>query len=125
MNPFKEYVNMSLQGLKSLDKVLEGMATDTANRFKLLSDEKKKIISDRMDICFDCPYNSRNAKSSPEYKELTGSNYNSSRPELHCSLCGCVATFKVSSLSSNCGIEHWNEKNPTKKLPLKWTEVKE
>ena len=124
MNPFKEYVQLSLKGLKNLDKVLEGVKNETANKFKTLSDEKKEVISTRMDICLDCPYNSINAKSSEEYRQLTGKQYSSSRPELHCSLCGCITTFKVASLSSDCGIEEWNNNNPHKKLPLKWQAIK-
>jgi hypothetical protein len=123
MNPFKEYVTMSLKGLKNFDKVLEGMKNETANTFKTLSKEKKEIISARMDICLDCPFSSGNAKTSNEYKELTGNNYESSRSELHCSLCGCVTTFKVASLSSSCGIEDWNLNNPAKQLPLKWQAI--
>ena len=120
MNPFKEYVTMSLKGIKSIDKVIEGVATSTLKSFDMLSDEKKQIISDRMDLCFDCPFNSRNAPTSDEYKQLTGDHYVTTRRELHCSLCGCVCTLKVASLSSNCGIEYWNLRNPQKQLPLKW-----
>ena len=124
MNPFKEYVAMSLKGLKNIDKVLEGMKNETAQKFRTLSDEKKEIISSRMDICLDCPYNSGNAKTSPEYKELTGKHYDTTRPELHCALCGCVTTFKVAALSSDCGISEWNLNNPGKQLPLKWRAIK-
>ena len=124
MNPFKEYVNMSLKGLKNFNKVLEGVKNEAAQKFKTLSEEKKEIISSRMDICLNCPYSSGNAKTSTEYKKLTGQHYDTSRPELHCSLCGCVTTFKVASLSSDCGIADWNLKNPAKQLPLKWQAIK-
>lgn len=121
MNPFKEYLAITKKGLKNIDKVFEGIRNDVTNRFKLLSEEKKEVIATRMDICLNCPYNSKNATTSKQYELLTGDNYETSRPELHCSLCGCTVTFKVSSLNSNCGIETWNEENPTKTLPLKWS----
>jgi hypothetical protein len=119
-NQFKEYLNLTKKGLKNFDKVFEGVRNDIANSFELLSDEKKQVISDRMDICLNCPFNSEQAKTSNEYLQLTGENYETSRSELHCSLCGCTTTYKVASLSSNCGIEHWNEKNKNKQLELKW-----
>lgn len=91
------------------------------NNFKASSNEKKQIIADRFEICNNCPFNSKNAKSSKEFYELQGKHYDTSRPELHCSLCGCIISYKVSSLSSNCGIEEWNNDNPEKQLPLNWT----
>ncbi len=123
MNPYKEYMALSLKGLKNLNKVLEGVATKTANQFKLLSDEKQNIIAERMDICIKCPYNSTNAVTSPEYLQLTGEHYSTTRTELHCSFCGCVCTYKTASLSSDCGIETWNNSNPNnpeKHLELLW-----
>ena len=106
-----------------MDKVMEGMSNKIAKDFKLLSVEKQNIIADRMDVCLNCPYNSRNAKTSDEYRELVGRAYDSERPELHCSLCGCFIEAKTASLSSNCGIEAWNGNNPTRVLELKWTAV--
>lgn len=123
MNPYKEYMALSLKGLKNLNKVLEGVATKTANQFKLLSNEKQNIIAERMDICIKCPYNSTNAVTSPEYLQLTGEHYSTTRTELHCSFCGCVCTYKTASLSSDCGVETWNNSNPNnpeKHLELLW-----
>jgi hypothetical protein len=96
------------------------MTNKIANHFRLLSDEKKEVIATRMDLCLGCPYNSQNAKLSEEYFKLTGEHYNSARPELHCSLCGCIIEVKTSSLSSDCGIVDWNEENPKKQLAPKW-----
>jgi hypothetical protein len=121
MNPFKEYLQLTKKGIKNLDKVLEGVRNDISNKFQLLSEEKKEVISERMEICLNCPYNSKNAVLSDEYKSVTGNNYTTNRSELHCSFCGCTTQFKVSSLNSNCGIETWNEENPNNQLPLKWT----
>ena len=123
MNPYKEYMALSLKGLKNLNKVLEGVATKTANQFKLLSNEKQNIIAERMDICLKCPYNSTNAVSSPEYLQLTGEHYSTTRSELHCSFCGCICTFKTASLSSNCGVESWNASKPDKQIELLWHKV--
>jgi hypothetical protein len=123
MNPYKEYMALSLKGLKNLNKVLEGVATKTANQFKLLSNEKQNVIAERMDICIKCPYNSTNAVTSPEYLQLTGEHYSTTRTELHCSFCGCICTYKTASLSSDCGIETWNNSNPNKPekhLELLW-----
>lgn len=123
MNPYKEYMALSLKGLKNLNKVLEGVATKTANQFKLLNNEKQNIIAERMDICLKCPYNSTNAVSSPEYLQLTGEHYSTTRSELHCSFCGCICTFKTASLSSNCGVESWNASKPDKQIELLWHKV--
>ena len=122
MNPFADYMKLLKLGIKNADKVIEGISNKTLNEFNLLSDEQQKVIYDRMDICLNCPYNSRNAPDSAEYKSLTGEHYATGRPELHCSLCGCTIPFKVSSLSSNCGIEAWNEEHPEKQIDLKWTQ---
>jgi hypothetical protein len=121
MNQFKEYLSLAKKGVKNIDKVFEGVRNDVSNKFKLLSDEKQRVIADRMDICLSCPFNSKNAPTSKEYRELVGEAYSTTREELHCSLCGCTSTYKTASLSSNCGIEHWNETNPDKQLELKWT----
>ena len=121
MNPFKEYLDLSIKGLKNADKVLSGLKTKVIDRFKLLDNERRQIIAERYDICTNCPYNSRNAKQSAEFYKLQGKHYDTSRSELHCSLCGCIIEYKTSSLYSNCGIEEWNKENPEKQLPLKWT----
>lgn len=120
MNPFKEYLELTKKGLKNIDKVLEGIRNDVSNRFKILPKDKQKVIAERMEVCLNCPYNSKNATTSAQYKLLTGNNYETNRPELHCSFCACTIPYKVSSLNSNCGIETWNEENPTNKIPLKW-----
>ena len=122
MNLFKEYLSISKKGLRNADKILHGLTNKVAYRFRLLSDEKKEVISTRMDICLGCPYNSINARISQEYEQLTGKHYDTSRPELHCSLCGCILELKTSSLSSDCGIVDWNEDNPEKQLEPKWTQ---
>ena len=125
MNQFKEYLNLVKRGAKNFDKVFEGITNNVSNRFKLLSNKKQEVIAERMEICISCPLNSVNAPTSKEYKELVGEAYSTTRSELHCSLCGCTCTYKTASLSSNCGIEYWNNNNPDKKQPLKWTKYEE
>ena len=120
MNPFLDYMKLLKQGVKNADKIIEGISRKTLNEFNLLNDDDKHQIADRMDICLNCPYNSRLARTSPEHLELTGLPYATGRTELHCSLCGCVIEFKTACLSCNCGIETWNERYPDKKLELKW-----
>jgi hypothetical protein len=121
MNPFADYMNLLKQGVKNADKVIEGISNKTLKEFNLLNDDDKQRITDRMDICLNCPYNSRNATVSSEYMALTGVPYSTGRSELHCALCGCVVEFKTACLTCNCGIADWNSKNSQKKLPLKWT----
>jgi hypothetical protein len=121
MNPFADYIKLLKQGLKNSDKIVEGISMKTLKEFNLLNDEDKHAISDRMDKCIDCPYNSRNAKVSTEYLALFSQPYATGRNDFHCSLCGCLIELKTASLSSNCGIETWNERNPTKQMELKWT----
>ena len=121
MNPFADYMKLLKLGIKNADKVIEGISNKTLNEFNLLNDEQQKVISDRMDICLNCPYNSKLAPSSDEYLQLFGKPYATGRSELHCSLCGCVIEFKTASLTSNCGIEAHNDRNPDKPLLLKWT----
>jgi hypothetical protein len=121
MNPFLDYMNLLKQGVKNADKIIEGISTKTLKEFNLLNEDDKQRITGRMDICLNCPYNSRNAKLSPEYLELTGHPYSTGRTELHCALCGCVAEFKTACLTCNCGVQNWNELHPDKKLELKWT----
>ena len=99
---------------------MEGISNKTLKEFNLLNDDDKERISERMDICLNCPYNSRNATVSPEYHSLNGKPYSTGRSDFHCSLCGCVIELKTACLTCDCGIKDWNSKNSQKKLELKW-----
>ena len=46
---------MGMEGLKNLDKVAEGLSNTVLKDFDLLSDDKKQIIAERMEICLNCP----------------------------------------------------------------------
>ena len=117
---------MSRNGMKDISKVTEGISNSVLNSFNLLDEDKQDIIAERYETCLNCPFNSEKAASSKEYKDLTGKHYKTERTELHCSLCGCVAKFKVAALSSNCGAELWNAQhpqNPELHVPLKWKSI--
>lgn len=117
MSSFFEYINLIGKGLKNFNKVAEGIVNKTT--FKALPEEDQKLILDRLAICHECPYNSDLAQASEEYLKIMGKPYETKRKDLHCSLCGCVVEFKVASLSSNCGIEVYNQ-GKKDKLELKW-----
>lgn len=85
-----------------------------------MDEEKRDEIVMRRIICEGCPYMSKNATTSLEYKELTGSHYSTERKDKHCAMCGCPIDTRTASLTSSCGIKSWNKKNPEKQLPLKW-----
>lgn len=65
---------------------------------KQLKEEIEKIRGFRMDICKECPYNSK------FHKTL--------RPDEHCMLCGCTLSAKTSCLSCECP-----------DIPPRWTAV--
>lgn len=119
MSIIKEYISLIGRGIANLDKIAEGIV-NKAN-FKKLSQEKQKTIIDRAAICATCPFNSEKARTSQEYFDLFGKHYESDRTDSHCSHCGCVLALKVMSLYSECGLSYWNEANPDKQIPLKWT----
>ena len=121
MNAVKEYTILIKRGIYNIDKVLAGFVNNIRHKYNLLSIDKIKVMTKRIEICKNCPYNSINAQTSFEYKTLTGMHYFSVRPKVHCSLCGCKLDYKVQSLRSNCGIEVWNEENKQNQLELKWT----
>lgn len=121
MNPILERLQTAYNGLKHFDKVVEGMLNYST--FKNLSKEKQEIVSERLQTCIECPLNSINAKLSEEYFKLTGEHYETTKKELHCAMCGCYTKYKTSSLSSNCGLEIWNQEHPENKQPLKWKSI--
>lgn len=118
MNPIIERLELLKKGLKNFDKVVEGVWNNSD--FANLSQEKKDVIAERLSICGECPYNSINAKASEEYFALFGKHYETTRNDLHCSMCGCLIKAKVASLSSSCGLEIYNSKHKDNKQSLKW-----
>ena len=91
--------------------LLEGIANDKKIIWNLLPQDQRDEILRRRDICFSCPYSSERAKRD---------GYETDRTDKHCTMCGCPISYRTASLSSNCGIEVWNEENPENKKVLKW-----
>lgn len=119
-----EYLKLIPKGLSNPQAILEGWMNDLKmERGELKEDEIAEVIRRRA-ICHTCPFMDKNAKSSDEYFKLTGSYYTSKRLDDHCTFCGCPMSKKTAALSSNCGIEDWNEVNPENQLKLKWTKYK-
>lgn len=94
-------------------KILEGVRNHVLPPAKI-----KELIEstskERLAICQACPFNSNNARNK-EDKTIT--------MQSSCVLCGCFLILKSKSLSSNCGIEKWNENNPDSPKELKWKAV--
>lgn len=55
----------------------------------------EEVAQERMDICSNCPYNSKNQ---PDHRF---------RPDQHCLKCGCTLPAKVRSMNSSCPIGKW------------------
>lgn len=123
MSKYLEYLKLIPKGLSNPKQVLEGWI----NEYNFDSLEVKEVeeIIKRRAICEECPLNSINAKTSKEYKDLFDLHYYTDRDDLHCSICSCPIKQKTASLSSNCGLEYYNENNPDNKQPLKWNKYNE
>ena len=118
---FQEYLRLVTLGLKNPKLVISGWLNYIKENVGNLPEEDVKIILDRRIICSTCPFNSLNAKESPEYKELFGEHYSTKRPEEHCSVCSCPLAAKTASLDDSCGLEDYNELHPNNLQILKWT----
>lgn len=117
MGKVKEYIKMFGNGIANFDKVAEGLWNDIKLEHGALSKGEQEEILKRRLICSTCPFMSKNVGK--EYEELTGHPYNSTRSDNHCVLCSCVIKIKTSSLSSDCGIAHYNSQHGTTLEP-KW-----
>ena len=118
MSKLTEYLKLIPKGVKNLDKIVEGVYNNA--NFSNLSLDKQEEIIIRRAKCAECPFMSKNATTSKEFKELTGEHYTTSRTDDHCAMCGCPLLLRTAALEKNCGLEDWNEDNPNKKQPLKW-----
>lgn len=118
---FQEYLRLVTLGLKNPKLVISGWLNYIKENVGNLPEEDVKIILDRRIICSTCPFNSLNAKDSPEYKQLFGEHYTTNRSDEHCSVCTCPLAAKTASLDSNCGLEDYNEEHPDNLQILKWT----
>ena len=120
MSKIAEYLKLLPSAMKNLPKVIKAIATQVSLNNGTLPEDEQKEIARRMLICKGCPFMSENAKTSEEYFSLSKKHYKTDRDDEHCVHCGCPIITKTSSLSSNCGIETYNNKNKKAPLPLKW-----
>lgn len=125
MSKLTEYINLAIKGLPYSMEILQSVVNNVQLKYGKLPEEEKVEIIRRRIICTTCPFMSKNTNTSSEYKSLTGSNYESKRNTPHCSFCGCGIEMRTGVLSKECGIETWNENNPTKTIELKWLKFKE
>jgi hypothetical protein len=122
MSIYTEYLKLVPRGLKNIDGVIEGIKNNIKlNNGSLPEDLQEEILKRRL-ICQYCPFMSENAKTSKEYFELFNEHYNSQRTDEHCSICGCPLSTRTASLSSNCGLEHYNNTHENK-IELKWQKI--
>jgi hypothetical protein len=63
-----------------------------------MKEQIKSVSESRMAICKECHYYSVN-------REKEG--YKSSRPDVHCTNCGCTLAAKTKCLSCNCPMKYW------------------
>jgi hypothetical protein len=120
MSKWSEYLRLLPEGLKNIPSIIEGVLNDVNLEYGSLDEDKREEIVRRRIICKGCPFMSENAKTSPEYKELTGSNYHTDRDDEHCTFCGCPIDTRTAALSKPCGINSWNRNHKDKPLTLKW-----
>lgn len=125
MSKFTEYIKLIPKGIPHSKEVLESILTNVQMKMGNLPEDQKAEIIRRRLICMSCPFMSENAKTSKEYKELTGRNYKTARNDFHCSFCGCEMNMRTRALNSECGLNTWNADHPQKIIPLKWTKFEE
>jgi hypothetical protein len=124
-NKYLEYLKLIPKGILNISSIIEGIINNVELNNESLSEELKSEIIRRRCICIGCPFNSKNATTSSEYFELYNSNYTTDRNDEHCCFCGCPIDIRTGSLSTNCGIEEWNEENKNVQMKLKWSMYEE
>jgi hypothetical protein len=125
MKVIGEYLKLIPKGLPNSVEIVKAIVNNVQMSYNNLPENQKDEIIRRRFICNNCPFMSKNAISSKEYKELTGENYNTLRTDEHCSFCGCQIKTRTAALNSNCGISAWNKENPHNILKLKWDKYNE
>lgn len=64
-----------------------------------MKEQIKSVSESRMAICKECHYYSENRKKDGKYS--------TSRPDVHCTNCGCTLAAKTKCLSCNCPMKYW------------------
>jgi TPP-dependent indolepyruvate ferredoxin oxidoreductase alpha subunit len=123
MNKIEEFLKLIPKAMSNPLQIIEGIRNDIKFNNKNLKEEELDEIVRRRLICNNCPLNSINAKESKEYSDLFNGHYSTNRTDFHCSICSCNIDLKTASLSSNCGLEYYNENNKDIQ-ELKWTKYK-
>lgn len=124
MSKFVEIMKLLPEGLKNPESILQGYVNNIKLKNNKLPEDEALEIAKRRIICDSCPFLSTNAKTSKEYKELTGEDFHTDRTDPFCTFCGCNKNLKTASPTENCGAEHWNKENPGKEIELKWFKYK-
>ena len=126
LDKISEYIKLIPRVVNNADKIVKGIINDVKfNNNNLPEEEQEEIIRRRL-ICVDCPYNSTNAPSSPEYYKLyNGQRYKpEARYDLHCAICACNIHWKTVVMDEKCGLSYYNDLNPNRKQELKWEPFK-
>lgn len=128
MSKYLEYAKLAFKGLKDIDKIAESVLTQVKLSYGTLSIEEQEEIAKRKLICHNCPLFSLNIKlnGDDEYKKLYNKpfDFKGRDKDRYCGICGCPEDTRTASLSSNCGLEHYNQTHPENIQELKWTEFK-
>lgn len=120
MSAIVEYLKLIPKGLPHTPKIVESIVNTVKLTYGSLPEDEKEEIIRRRIICASCPFMSKNATTSKEFKDLTGYRYETHRSDDHCSFCGCGIKMRTSGMNNSCGIETWNKDHPKNKIDLKW-----
>lgn len=120
MSKITEYLKLLPKALANAPNLIEGIINNVRLAHNMLPEEKQDEIVRRRLICINCPFNSYNAMTSPEYQELYGEHYTTDRADLHCSHCACNVDLKTAALDEQCGLSYYNDVHPENKQELLW-----
>lgn len=76
---------------------IKGILTGAFNSV-FVQDSIEKVAEERLAICEVCPDQSENKKKK---------GYDTFRPDVHCTLCGCNLHMKTRALSQECPVSKW------------------
>ena len=127
MSRLSDYIELVKRGIPNIDKIANGVLNQVKDKFGTLPLNAQEEIARRRLICNECPLFSLNAKENDSYyQELFKGKFEfDSVRNKYCGSCGCPYETRTASLESNCGLEHYNNTNKDKQIPLKWTFYKQ